>query len=61
VVGDPPQRVLQPAWHADGEARERGERFAALAVEALCGHGAWRQRSDASPRTAPLPRPGSFA
>jgi DNA-binding transcriptional LysR family regulator len=61
VVGAPPMRTLQPAWHAAGEDRERGERFAAMAVDALCANGAWRRLPDDAQRRAPVPRPGSFA
>jgi DNA-binding transcriptional LysR family regulator len=60
VMGAGPQRALQPAWHAEGDERERGERFADIAVAALSADGAWQRLGDEPPR-APAPRPGSFA
>jgi DNA-binding transcriptional LysR family regulator len=63
VVGPAPARTLRPAWHgtAGPEARERGERFAATAVSALCAAGAWRLGTQERAPAAPSARPGSFA
>jgi DNA-binding transcriptional LysR family regulator len=63
IVGRAPARTLRPAWHgaAGAEARDRGERFAATAVSALCAGGAWRLAAPQRPPAAPSARPGSFA